>query len=134
MNENKKNKVVIKTLLFLAFTVLDVFLVYAAVFSMMMVKEDKDITYAVESAEKYYYEQNFSRLIDTVDLYDFYNDDMKVYKEACDAYVTKMQCRIYLDSGETDMYKRCLDKLNDMKASCMPQNTKLISQFIEEVQ
>lgn len=125
--------VIIKTIVFLVFLMLDFFMMLFAFLVFAEVKEEKDITYAVRDLEEEYYEKDYTSLIDDIKLYDFYAEDVKVYKEIGDAYVLKMSCTILADSNDMAEYREKFDELSQMLENCEPQNKKIISDFIEEV-
>lgn len=132
--KTKGTNVLFKTILFIIFLIIDITMIYSSISIIIGVNESKDITRAAQRIEEYYYEKNYTNLLDYVDLYEFYGDDVKVYKEACDAYVLKMSCTIFADSNDSAEYQKNFDRLSDMLDSCDPQNEKIIAQFIEDVQ
>lgn len=95
--------------------------------------EVKDVTYDAKKVEKEYYERDFVSMMERIEEQQFYGEDMKVYKEAMDAYILKMRCELYTKAGDDKAYEAAFEKLNYLAENCETENQKLFSEFVSQV-
>ena len=134
LSMNKSGNVIGKTIAFVIIFSIDLWLCIAFISVFKSDIDEDDITGQIHRAQEYYYEGNYSDLIEYVDLYELYNEDMALYKEAADAYILKQQCCIF-DSEETQQeYNEAYNRLVEMRENCQPGNEEILDGFIEQAQ
>ena len=130
----KTIKTIIKTIVLILIIIMDISLIYAGKEVANRASLGDDVTYDAKNVEEDYYKRDFVRMIDTMDYNLFYNSDMAVYREAKGAYFLKMRCEIYKDAGANKEYNETYSQLKELAKNCEPENEKLFSEFVSQVE
>lgn len=128
----KRIQTIIKTILFAIILFVDITLIFSSPAD-DPATQGEDITYEAKQLEKNYYEKDYVSMMEIIERNSFHKEDVKVYKEAMDAYILKMRCGIYAKAGSKVEYENAFAKLQKMAANCEPENEKLFAQFVEQV-
>lgn len=129
----KSFKTIIKTIVLVMILIMDISLIKAGKEVANRSAQGEDVTYDAKNVEEDYYERNFAWMIYTMDENLFYNSDMNVYREAKYAYILKMRCEIYQDSGANKEFDKAYTELKAMADNCEPENAKLFGEFVNQV-
>jgi len=130
----KKTKTIIKTIAFVIILFIDIALIVNGRKIDDTVEPTEDITYEVKTLEEDYYEQDFVSMMERIENNHLYKDDIKVYKEAMDAYILRMRCVIYSKANSMDEYNDAYSQLVDMANNCEPENKQLFAGFVSQVE
>lgn len=126
----KSKRITKKIVAIILILILDSILI---IFSFSKSTDIKDVTYDAKKVENEYYEQDFVQMMERIEEQHFYGEDMRVYKEAMDAYILKMSCEIYLKVGDNDAYISTYNCLKMLANNCEPENAKLFADFVNQV-
>ncbi len=127
-----KRPVLKKTIFFILFTLADIILIIGMVSAFTSSLEDRDVTYAVREVEEGYYSADYPRMLDMLELYEFYSEDFDMYWEVGKAYICSRNYSMYTDSGDTSKAQQYYDELEQMYKNCeFDENKKIISGFLK---
>ncbi len=92
----------------------------------------KDISRMLDSCSEDYYRNDYSRLKDTLTLYDLYDERFSKYWEICDAYEAYMDYKIEMNTEEDESLP--LQKLKDLKENTVfSDNRKIMDSLLAEI-
>ena len=129
-------KLVIKTVIAV---VLGLFFIFMAIGTVATVAEEyveysDDMAAMINTCNRSYYEKDYSELLDSLILWELYQDEFDNYWEVCDAYQELTLCRQYAlleDGAEQLLLHR--GKLLEISVNCRNEdNVNRIQQMYEE--
>lgn len=147
MKRNAKKPSVIKMIIKSIFVVsMTVGWLFTAVSLVWMVFEEgtdyhNSDAYRINRCDEYYYEKDYAKLLDYMNLYKTYDETYDVYWEVLDAYVDLQEYLKWKKVSEADMAdarkmeKQYYDKVMEAAGNCrFPQNQKYLDDFAESLQ